>query len=69
MDVIGDAYSVDEVDEYVQTAREIQVSFPDAELGIVSKCQAAIDAIPEDLVLKYSRGYRKEFAVRGREVR
>jgi len=55
--VIGDAYSVDEVEEYVAVARDIQASYPESELVIVPKCRAAIHAIPEDLIVGYSRGY------------
>ncbi|MCU4744451.1 hypothetical protein OB955_24535 [Halobacteria archaeon AArc-m2/3/4] len=49
--VIGD------VDAHVAAAREIQASYPEAELIVVPKSQAVIDAIPENLVLGYSRGY------------
>ncbi|PGF14543.1 hypothetical protein CP556_20790 [Natrinema sp. CBA1119] len=60
--VIGDAYDVDEVDEYVAAAREIQGSYPDADLVIVPKCRAAIQAIPDDIVVGYSRGYADRLA-------
>ena len=60
--VIGDAYDVDEVEDYVAAAREIQGSYPEADLIIVPKCRAVIDAIPEDLVLGYSRGYADRLA-------
>ncbi|WP_282352279.1 DUF6610 family protein [Haloferax volcanii] len=60
--VIGDAYDVDDVDEYVAAAREIQGSYPDADPVIVPKCQAAIHAVPDDLVLGYSRGYADRLA-------
>ena len=60
--VIGDAYDVDEVDDYVAAAREIQGSYPEADLIIVPKCRAVIDSIPDDLVLGYSRGYADRLA-------
>ena len=60
--VIGDAYDVDEVDEYVAAAREIQGSYPAAGLVIVPKCRAAIHAIPDDLIVGYSRGYADRLA-------
>ena len=60
--VIGDAYSVDEVEEYVAAARDIQASYPESELVIVPKCRAAIHAVPEDLIVGYSRGYADKLA-------
>ncbi|MDS0243764.1 MULTISPECIES: DUF6610 family protein [unclassified Haloferax] len=60
--VIGDAYEVDEVGGYVAAAREIQASYPEAELVIVPKCRQAIDAVPEDLIVGYSRGYADRLA-------
>ncbi|WP_115864206.1 DUF6610 family protein [Halorussus litoreus] len=60
--VIGDAYDVDKVDEYVAAAREIQGSYPDADPVIVPKCRAAIHAVPDDLVVGYSRGYADRLA-------
>lgn len=60
--VIGDAYEGDDVDEYVAAAREIRASYPDAELVIVPKCREVIDAIPNDIVLGYSRGYADRLA-------
>ncbi|WP_440992361.1 DUF6610 family protein [Haloarchaeobius baliensis] len=60
--VIGDAYDVDDVNEYVAAAREIQSSYPQADLVIVPKCRAAIHAVPDDLVLGYSRGYADRLA-------
>jgi hypothetical protein len=60
--VIGDAYDVNEVDEYVTAAREIQGSYPNADLVIVPKCRAAIHAVPDDLVVGYSRGYADRLA-------
>ena len=60
--MIGDAYSVDEVEEYVAAARDIQASYPESELVIVPECRAAIHAIPEDLILGYSRGYADRLA-------
>lgn len=60
--VIGDAYEEDDVDEYVAAAHEIQASYPDAELVIVPKYRAVIDAIPNDIVLGYSRGYADRLA-------
>ncbi|MXR43142.1 hypothetical protein GRX01_17585 [Halobaculum sp. WSA2] len=60
--VIGDVYDHAAVDDHVAAAREIQGSFPDAELIIVPKSQAVIDAIPDDIVLGYSRGYADRLA-------
>ncbi|GAB7010810.1 DUF6610 family protein [Halorubrum trueperi] len=60
--VIGDAYDVDEVEDYVAAAREIQGSYPEADLIIVPKCRAVIDSIPDDIVLGYSRGYADRLA-------
>jgi hypothetical protein len=60
--VIGDAYDVDEVEDYVAAAREIQGSYPEADLVIVPKCHEVIDSIPDDLVLGYSRGYADRLA-------
>jgi len=60
--VIGDAYEPDDVDAYVAAARDIQASYPNAELVIVPKCREVIDMIPNDLVLGYSRGYADRLA-------
>lgn len=60
--VIGDAYEPDDVEDYVAAAREIQASYPDAELVIVPKCQEVIEMIPDDIVLGYSRGYADRLA-------
>jgi len=60
--VIGDVYECDGVDDHVAAAREIQASYPEAELIIVPKSRSVIDAIPEDLVLGYSRGYADRLA-------
>lgn len=60
--VIGDASTIAEAERYVRAAREIQASFPKAELVIAPKCQAAIDAVPDDLILGYSRGYADRLA-------
>ena len=60
--VIGDTYEVEEVDRYVAAAREIQGSYPESDLVIVPKCRAAIHAIPDDLVVGYSRGYADRLA-------
>ena len=60
--VIGDVYDPDDVDRYVAAAREIQASYPDADLVIVPKCRKVIDMIPDDLVLGYSRGYADRLA-------
>ena len=60
--VIGDVYDPAHVDDHIAAAREIQGSFPDAELIIVPKSQAVIDAIPDDIVLGYSRGYADRLA-------
>jgi len=53
--VIGDVDEIDDVDAHVAAAREIQASYPEAELIVVPKSRAVIDAIPETLVLGYSR--------------
>jgi len=60
--VIGDVYERDDVDDHVAAAREIQASYPEAELIIVPKSRSVIDAIPEDLVLGYSRGHADRLA-------
>ena len=44
--VIGDAYTAGEAREHVEAARELQASYPDAEIVIAPKCREAIDAIP-----------------------
>jgi len=59
--VIGDAYGIEEVDRYVAAAREIKGS-PEPDLVIVPKCRGAIHAIPDDLVVGYSRGYADRLA-------
>ncbi len=58
--MIGDTYGVDEVDRYVAAAREIKGSYPESNL--VPKCRGAIHAIPDDLVVGYSRGYADRLA-------
>jgi hypothetical protein len=60
--VIGDAYGVEETDRYIAAAREIQGSYPESDLVIVPKCRGAIHAIPNDLVVGYSRGYADRLA-------
>lgn len=60
--VVGDAYDQYDVTEFVTAAREIRGSFPDAALVIVPKCRAAIDRIPDDIILGYSRGYADRMA-------
>jgi len=44
--VIGDVDEIDDVDAHVAAAREIQASYPEAELIVVPKSRAVIDAIP-----------------------
>jgi len=51
--VIGDVYERDDINDHVAAAREIQASYPEAELIIVPKSRTVIDAIPEDPVLGY----------------
>jgi len=46
--VIGDVYERDDINDHVAAAREIQASYPEAELIIVPKSRTVIDAIPED---------------------
>ena len=60
--VIGDVDDTDDVDAHVAAAREIQASYSEAVLIVVPKSRAVIDAIPEDLVLGYSRGYADRLA-------
>jgi len=60
--VIGEVGEIDDIDAHVAAAREIQASYPEAQLIVVPKCQAVIDEIPEDLVLGYSRGYADRLA-------
>ena len=60
--VIGDAYDAAEARTYVRTIRDLEASVPNTEFVIVPKCRAAIDAIPDDIVLGYSRGYADKLA-------
>ncbi len=60
--VIGDAYDAAEAQMYVDTIRELQRSLPETEFIIVPKCRAAIETIPDDIVLGYSRGYANTLA-------
>jgi len=60
--VIGDIFEPDAVDAHVAAAREIRASYPEAELIVVPKSRAVIDAIPNTLVLGYSRGYADRLA-------
>jgi hypothetical protein len=60
--VIGDVDEMDDVDAHVSAAREIQASYPEAELIVVPKSREVIDVIPENLVLGYSRGYANRLA-------
>jgi len=60
--VIGDVYERDDVDDHVAAAREIQASYPEAELIIVPKSRSVIDAVPDDIVPGYSRGYADRLA-------
>lgn len=55
--ILGDAYSRAEAREYTRAARELQDKFDDVETVIVPKCQEAIDAIDDDIVLGYPMGY------------
>ncbi|MDS0296695.1 DUF6610 family protein [Halogeometricum luteum] len=60
--IIGDAYNTAEAQSYVDAIREFQGSLPETEFIIVPKCRAAIEAIPDDIVLGYSRGYADTLA-------
>lgn len=60
--IIGDAYDAAEAQSYVDAIRELQGSLPETEFIIVPKCRAAIEAIPDDIVLGYSRGYADTLA-------
>jgi|AntDeeMetagen134_2_1112570.scaffolds.fasta_scaffold00556_15 hypothetical protein len=60
--IIGDAYDAAEAQSYVDTIREVQKRLPKTEFIIVPKCRAAIEAIPEDITLGYSRGYAETLA-------
>jgi hypothetical protein len=60
--VLGDAYTVQEAEEYNRAARELKSKFPDTELIIVPKCRAAIDSIDDDMVLGYPMGYSDKTA-------
>jgi hypothetical protein len=44
---------VDDVNDYIVAAHEIQVSYPDTELVIVPKCREVIDMVPDDIVFGY----------------
>ncbi|MFC4987090.1 DUF6610 family protein [Saliphagus infecundisoli] len=54
--VIGDAYSPEEANEYVQAVRTLQEEYPDTEIIIAPKCREALDVIPDDVTLGYSCG-------------
>jgi hypothetical protein len=60
--IIGDAYDTAEAQSYVDTIRDLHGSLPETEFIIVPKCRAAIEAIPDDIVLGYSRGYAETLA-------
>ena len=60
--IIGDAYDAAEVRSYVRTIRESEGSFPDSEFIVVPKCREAIEAVPDDIALGYSRGYADTLA-------
>ena len=55
--IIGDAYDAAEARSYVQAVRVLQVSIPGTEFVIVPKCKGALEEIPDDIVVGYSRGY------------
>lgn len=55
--VIGDAYDVTQARSYVRTIQELEADLPETEFIVVPKCRDAIEAIPDDIVLGYSRGY------------
>ncbi|WP_368411881.1 DUF6610 family protein [Haladaptatus halobius] len=52
--VIGDAHDAAEVRSYVRTIRDLEASFPDTEFIVVPKCWAAIEAIPDDIVIAFT---------------
>ncbi|ESP86868.1 hypothetical protein K933_17332 [Candidatus Halobonum tyrrellensis G22] len=60
--IVGDAYDAAEARRYVDAIRELEASFPDSEFIVVPKCREAIDAVPDDIVLGYSRGYADTLA-------
>lgn len=55
--IIGDAHDVAEARSYVDAIRDLEASLPKTEFIVVPKCRAAIDDIPSDITLGYSRGY------------
>ena len=55
--IIGDAYDRAEAQSYVRAVRDLQKRVPDTEFVIVPKCKAALEVIPDDIVVGYSRGY------------
>ena len=60
--IVGDAYDAVEARRYVDAIRELEGSFPDSEFIVVPKCREAIEAIPDDITLGYSRGYADTLA-------
>ncbi|WP_254538735.1 DUF6610 family protein [Halomarina litorea] len=60
--VIGDAYDATEAETYVRTIRDVETRVPGTEFVIVPKCRSAIEAIPDEIVLGYSRGYADRLA-------
>jgi len=62
--VIGDVDEIDDVDAHVAAAREIQASYPEAELIVVPKSQAVIDAIPGDPRPRVFTGIRRPLGPR-----
>ena len=60
--IVGDAYDVAEAQRYVDAIRELEGSFPNSEFIVVPKCRAAIEAVPDDIALGYSRGYADTLA-------
>ena len=60
--IVGDAYNAAEARRYVDAIRELEGSFPDSEFIVVPKCREAIEAVPDDIVLGYSRGYADTLA-------
>lgn len=55
--VIGDAYDVDDAQRLVDAARELTDELEYFDPIIVPKCEAALEAIPKEIIVGYPIGY------------
>ena len=60
--IVGDAYDATEARPYVEAIRELKGSFSDSEFIVVPKCREVIEAVSDDIVLRYLRGYADTLA-------